>query len=157
MHIFFVLFFRFRVHTGQTHAAAGLQRAQHAAHVRQGSLGHQRAGEGRGRAAARSSAVHITHSTLCKEKIVKRSCVVTFSTFPFRSSVAVEFLDSKTFCKNSRHIKGEALMRKRHLEMLGYRVVQVNEGHHSLTTMCVLLLVAKSSWIFFFFGTDSSL
>ncbi|KAI3356224.1 hypothetical protein L3Q82_017470 [Scortum barcoo] len=41
--------------------------------------------------------------------------------------VAVDFLDSKSFCKNSRHIRGETLMRKRHLEILGYRVVQVRK------------------------------
>lgn len=39
--------------------------------------------------------------------------------------IAVDFLDSKSFCKNSRHMKGEALMRKRHLEILGYCVVQI--------------------------------
>lgn len=42
-------------------------------------------------------------------------------------SVAVDFLDSKSFCKNSHHIKGETLLRKRHLEILGYRVVQVRK------------------------------
>ncbi|KAM4559176.1 FAST kinase domain-containing protein 1, mitochondrial [Odontesthes bonariensis] len=44
---------------------------------------------------------------------------------PGAQRVAVDFLDSKLFCKNSHHMKGEALMRKRHLEILGYRVVQV--------------------------------
>ncbi|TKS67237.1 FAST kinase domain-containing protein 1, mitochondrial [Collichthys lucidus] len=44
---------------------------------------------------------------------------------PGAQRVAVDFLDSKTFCKNTHHIKGEALMRKRHLEILGYRVVQI--------------------------------
>ncbi|XP_076603101.1 FAST kinase domain-containing protein 1, mitochondrial [Chaetodon auriga] len=44
---------------------------------------------------------------------------------PGAQRVAVDFLDSKTFCKNSHHIKGEILMRKRHLEILGYRVVQI--------------------------------
>ncbi|XP_014851547.1 PREDICTED: FAST kinase domain-containing protein 1 isoform X2 [Poecilia mexicana] len=39
--------------------------------------------------------------------------------------VAIDFMDSKFFCKNSHHMKGEALMRKRHLEILGYRVVQI--------------------------------
>ncbi|KAM4731107.1 FAST kinase domain-containing protein 1, mitochondrial isoform 1-T2 [Anableps anableps] len=39
--------------------------------------------------------------------------------------IAIDFLDSKSFCKNSHHMKGEALMRKRHLEILGYRVVQI--------------------------------
>ncbi|XP_039613511.1 FAST kinase domain-containing protein 1, mitochondrial [Polypterus senegalus] len=44
---------------------------------------------------------------------------------PGSQRVAVEFLDSKSFCKNSNHIKGETAMRKRHLEILGYRVVQI--------------------------------
>ncbi|XP_052005108.1 FAST kinase domain-containing protein 1, mitochondrial [Xyrauchen texanus] len=39
--------------------------------------------------------------------------------------VALDFLDSKSFCKNSRHMKGEAMMRKRHLEILGYHVLQI--------------------------------
>uniref|UniRef100_A0A3Q2TVY4 FAST kinase domains 1 n=1 Tax=Fundulus heteroclitus TaxID=8078 RepID=A0A3Q2TVY4_FUNHE len=39
--------------------------------------------------------------------------------------IAIDFLDSKFFCKNSHHMKGETLMRKRHLEILGYRVVQI--------------------------------
>ncbi|MEQ2268523.1 hypothetical protein XENORESO_002612 [Xenotaenia resolanae] len=39
--------------------------------------------------------------------------------------IAIDFLDSKFFCKNSHHMKGEALMRRRHLEILGYRVVQI--------------------------------
>eukprot|EP00066_Takifugu_rubripes_P001050 XP_003961974.1 PREDICTED: FAST kinase domain-containing protein 1 [Takifugu rubripes] len=44
---------------------------------------------------------------------------------PGAQRVAIDFLDSKCFCKNSHHIKGETLMRKRHLEILGYRVVQI--------------------------------
>ncbi|XP_034550383.1 FAST kinase domain-containing protein 1, mitochondrial [Notolabrus celidotus] len=44
---------------------------------------------------------------------------------PGAQRVAVDFLDSKLFCKNHHHMKGEALMRKRHLEILGYRVVQI--------------------------------
>ncbi|XP_037343763.2 FAST kinase domain-containing protein 1, mitochondrial [Pungitius pungitius] len=44
---------------------------------------------------------------------------------PGAQRVAVDFLDSKSFCKNTPHMKGEALMRKRHLEILGYRVVQI--------------------------------
>ncbi|XP_064185943.1 FAST kinase domain-containing protein 1, mitochondrial isoform X3 [Anguilla rostrata] len=39
--------------------------------------------------------------------------------------IAVDFLDSKSFCKNSHHVKGEVMMRKRHLEILGYSVIQV--------------------------------
>ncbi|KAM9802330.1 FAST kinase domain-containing protein 1, mitochondrial isoform 2-T4 [Syngnathus typhle] len=44
---------------------------------------------------------------------------------PGAQRVAINFIDSKSFCKNSQHIKGEALMRKRHLEILGYCVVQI--------------------------------
>ncbi|GAA6231208.1 FAST kinase domain-containing protein 1, mitochondrial [Lates japonicus] len=44
---------------------------------------------------------------------------------PGAQRVAVNFLDSKSFCKNSHHMKGEVLMKKRHLEILGYRVVQI--------------------------------
>ncbi|KAM6979212.1 FAST kinase domain-containing protein 1, mitochondrial [Tautogolabrus adspersus] len=44
---------------------------------------------------------------------------------PGAQRVAVDLLDSKSFCKNSHHMKGITLMRKRHLEILGYRVVQI--------------------------------
>lgn len=44
---------------------------------------------------------------------------------PDAQRIALEFLDSKSFCKNSNHLKGECLMKKRHLEILGYRVVQI--------------------------------
>uniref|UniRef100_A0AAV2JZY4 RAP domain-containing protein n=1 Tax=Knipowitschia caucasica TaxID=637954 RepID=A0AAV2JZY4_KNICA len=44
---------------------------------------------------------------------------------PGAQRLAVDFLDSKSFCKNSRHMKGETLMRKRHLEILGYYVIQI--------------------------------
>ncbi|XP_072300513.1 FAST kinase domain-containing protein 1, mitochondrial [Eucyclogobius newberryi] len=44
---------------------------------------------------------------------------------PGAQRLVVDFLDSKSFCKNSRHMKGETLMRKRHLEMLGYCVIQI--------------------------------
>ncbi|NXY74513.1 FAKD1 protein, partial [Glareola pratincola] len=44
---------------------------------------------------------------------------------PGAQKIALEFLDSKAFSKNSRHLKGEPAVKKRHLEMLGYRVVQI--------------------------------
>ncbi|XP_028821142.1 FAST kinase domain-containing protein 1, mitochondrial-like [Denticeps clupeoides] len=44
---------------------------------------------------------------------------------PGAQRVALEFLDSKSFCKNSHHFKGEVMMKKRHLEILGYHVVQI--------------------------------
>ncbi|NWS66615.1 FAKD1 protein, partial [Crotophaga sulcirostris] len=44
---------------------------------------------------------------------------------PGAQRIALEFLDSKAFSKDSRHLKGETAVKKRHLEMLGYRVVQI--------------------------------
>ncbi|NXO83884.1 FAKD1 protein, partial [Sitta europaea] len=45
---------------------------------------------------------------------------------PGAQRIALEFLDSKAFSKDySRHLKGEPVVKKRHLEMLGYRVVQI--------------------------------
>ncbi|NWV00804.1 FAKD1 protein, partial [Upupa epops] len=44
---------------------------------------------------------------------------------PGAQRIALEFLDSKAFSNNSRHLKGEPVVKKRHLEMLGYRVVQI--------------------------------
>lgn len=44
---------------------------------------------------------------------------------PGARRIALDFLDYKSFCKNSRHMKGEAMMKKRHLEILGYQVLQI--------------------------------
>lgn len=45
--------------------------------------------------------------------------------------IALEFLDSKAFSKDySRHLKGEPAVKKRHLEMLGYRVAQVSSQQY---------------------------
>ncbi|XP_071667140.1 FAST kinase domain-containing protein 1, mitochondrial isoform X2 [Patagioenas fasciata] len=44
---------------------------------------------------------------------------------PGAQRIALECLDSKAFTKDSRHLKGEPAVKKRHLEMLGYRVVQI--------------------------------
>ncbi|XP_051643346.1 FAST kinase domain-containing protein 1, mitochondrial isoform X1 [Manacus candei] len=45
---------------------------------------------------------------------------------PGAQRIALEFLDSRAFSKDySRHLKGEPAVKKRHLEMLGYRVVQI--------------------------------
>uniref|UniRef100_A0A8C6YKL9 FAST kinase domains 1 n=1 Tax=Nothoprocta perdicaria TaxID=30464 RepID=A0A8C6YKL9_NOTPE len=43
----------------------------------------------------------------------------------FFCRIALEFLDAKDFSKDSHHLKGESAVKKRHLEMLGYRVVQI--------------------------------
>ncbi|NXC18815.1 FAKD1 protein, partial [Corythaeola cristata] len=47
------------------------------------------------------------------------------SLYTVGAQIALEFLDSKAFSKDSRHLKGEPVVKKRHLEMLGYRVVQI--------------------------------
>ncbi|NXI38975.1 FAKD1 protein, partial [Galbula dea] len=44
---------------------------------------------------------------------------------PGAQRIALEFLDSKAFSKHSRRLKGESALKKRHLEMLGYHVVQI--------------------------------
>ncbi|KAM7096765.1 FAKD1 protein, partial [Ciconia maguari] len=44
---------------------------------------------------------------------------------PGAQRIALEFLDSKAFSKDSHHLKGEHAVKKRHLEILGYRVVQI--------------------------------
>ncbi|XP_053483246.1 FAST kinase domain-containing protein 1, mitochondrial [Ictalurus furcatus] len=44
---------------------------------------------------------------------------------PGAKRIALDFLNSKSFCKNSQHIKGDVQMRKRHLEILGYHVLQI--------------------------------
>nr|XP_033800599.1 FAST kinase domain-containing protein 1, mitochondrial isoform X2 [Geotrypetes seraphini] len=61
---------------------------------------------------------------------------------PGAQRVAVEFLDSKAFCKNSCHLKGEYAMKKRHLEILGYHVVQI--PHFEWNSM---ELSTKDAWM----------
>ncbi|XP_048201234.1 FAST kinase domain-containing protein 1, mitochondrial [Perognathus longimembris pacificus] len=39
--------------------------------------------------------------------------------------IAFEFLDSRAFCRNLPHLKGKSAMKKRHLEILGYHVIQI--------------------------------
>ncbi|XP_038278258.1 FAST kinase domain-containing protein 1, mitochondrial isoform X3 [Dermochelys coriacea] len=59
-----------------------------------------------------------------------------------QSRIAMEFLDSKAFCKNSYHLKGETAMKKRHLEILGYQVVQI--PHFEWNSM---ELSSKDAWM----------
>ncbi|KAG9271589.1 FAST kinase domain-containing protein 1, mitochondrial [Astyanax mexicanus] len=44
---------------------------------------------------------------------------------PGSRRIAIDFLDSESYCNRSHHVKGEVLMRKRHLEILGYQVIQI--------------------------------
>ncbi|XP_040331251.1 FAST kinase domain-containing protein 1, mitochondrial isoform X4 [Herpailurus yagouaroundi] len=51
---------------------------------------------------------------------------ITGSTLPPGAErIALEFLDSRAFCSNTPHLKGKSAMKKRHLEILGYRVIQI--------------------------------
>ncbi|XP_007888173.1 FAST kinase domain-containing protein 1, mitochondrial [Callorhinchus milii] len=61
---------------------------------------------------------------------------------PGAQRVAIEFLDSKAFCKNSQHMKGKEVMKKRHLEILGYHVVQI--PHFEWNSM---ELSTKEAWM----------
>lgn len=44
---------------------------------------------------------------------------------PDAKRIAIQFLDSKAFCVNIPHLKGNSAMNKRHLEILGYQVIQI--------------------------------
>ncbi|XP_043931427.1 FAST kinase domain-containing protein 1, mitochondrial [Protopterus annectens] len=61
---------------------------------------------------------------------------------PGAQRTAIEFLDSKSFCRNLHHPKGEAVMKKRHLEILGYRVIQI--PHFEWNSM---ELSTKDAWM----------
>ncbi|XP_034282904.1 FAST kinase domain-containing protein 1, mitochondrial isoform X2 [Pantherophis guttatus] len=59
--------------------------------------------------------------------------------------IAVEFLDSEAFCKNSNHVKGYIAMKKRHLEILGYQVVQI--PHYEWNSMELSSTEAKTEYL----------
>ncbi|XP_063500749.1 FAST kinase domain-containing protein 1, mitochondrial isoform X9 [Symphalangus syndactylus] len=46
---------------------------------------------------------------------------------PGAERIALEFLDAKALCRNIPHMKGKSAMKKRHLEILGYRVIQISQ------------------------------
>lgn len=46
---------------------------------------------------------------------------------PGAERIALEFLDSKAFCRNIPHIKGKSAMKRQHLEILGYHVIQISQ------------------------------
>uniref|UniRef100_A0A8D2LV35 FAST kinase domains 1 n=1 Tax=Varanus komodoensis TaxID=61221 RepID=A0A8D2LV35_VARKO len=61
---------------------------------------------------------------------------------PGAQRIAVEFLDSSAFCSNSNTPTGETAIKKRHLEILGYHVVQI--PHFEWNSM---ELSSKDAWI----------
>ncbi|KAM3852343.1 FAST kinase domain-containing protein 1, mitochondrial isoform 2-T3 [Vipera latastei] len=64
---------------------------------------------------------------------------------PGLQRIAVEFLDSEAFCKNSNHVKGYVAMKKRHLEILGYQVVQI--PHYEWNSMELSSMEAKIEYL----------
>ncbi|XP_072541166.1 FAST kinase domain-containing protein 1, mitochondrial isoform X2 [Salminus brasiliensis] len=44
---------------------------------------------------------------------------------PGSRRIAIHFLHFKAYCINSQHVKGKILLKKRHLEILGYHVLQI--------------------------------
>ncbi|XP_025849877.1 FAST kinase domain-containing protein 1, mitochondrial isoform X2 [Vulpes vulpes] len=44
---------------------------------------------------------------------------------PGAERIALQFLDSRAFCRNIPHLKGKSAMKKRHLEILGYHIIQI--------------------------------
>ncbi|KAG8124954.1 putative FAST kinase domain-containing protein, partial [Naja naja] len=59
--------------------------------------------------------------------------------------IAVEFLNSEAFCKNSNHVRGFIAMKKRHLEILGYQVVQI--PHYEWNSMGLSSTEAKTEYL----------
>ncbi|KAK9410703.1 FAST kinase domain-containing protein 1-like [Crotalus adamanteus] len=64
---------------------------------------------------------------------------------PGLQRIAMEFLDSEAFCKNSNHVKGYVAMKKRHLEILGYQVVQI--PHYEWNSMELSPTEAKIEYL----------
>ncbi|KAM6178112.1 FAST kinase domain-containing protein 1, mitochondrial [Rhynchocyon petersi] len=44
---------------------------------------------------------------------------------PGAERIALIFWDSRAFCRNIPHLKGNSAMRKRHMEIMGYHVIQI--------------------------------
>ncbi|XP_078724051.1 FAST kinase domain-containing protein 1, mitochondrial isoform X1 [Lampetra fluviatilis] len=61
---------------------------------------------------------------------------------PGAQRIAVQFLDGRAFCKGERRLKGPVVAKMRHLEILGYRVVQI--PHFELNSM---ELSSRAAWV----------
>ncbi|XP_055966289.1 FAST kinase domain-containing protein 1, mitochondrial isoform X1 [Sorex fumeus] len=59
--------------------------------------------------------------------------------------VSLEFLDSKAFCRNIPHLKGKSTMKKRHLEILGYHVIQI--PHFEWNSMALSTKDARMAYL----------
>ncbi|XP_045336075.1 FAST kinase domain-containing protein 1, mitochondrial isoform X4 [Leopardus geoffroyi] len=71
---------------------------------------------------------------------------ITGSTLPPGAErIALEFLDSRAFCRNIPHLKGKSAMKKRHLEILGYRVIQIS--HFEWNSMALSTKEARMDYL----------
>ncbi|XP_073927150.1 FAST kinase domain-containing protein 1, mitochondrial isoform X2 [Castor canadensis] len=59
--------------------------------------------------------------------------------------IALEFLDSRAFCRNIPHLKGKSAMKKRHLEILGYHVIQI--PHFEWNSMALSTKDARMNYL----------
>lgn len=72
-------------------------------------------------------------------------CLQLISSFPIYR-VAILLLKIDSFCQNNRtQIRGPEVLRERHLEMLGYKVVQVN--YNEWNSMYMSLPGARQNYL----------
>ncbi|XP_055253491.1 FAST kinase domain-containing protein 1, mitochondrial isoform X3 [Moschus berezovskii] len=64
---------------------------------------------------------------------------------PGAEKIALEFLDSRAFCRNIPHLKGKSAMKKRHLEILGYHVIQI--PHFEWNSMALSTKDARMNYL----------
>ncbi|XP_073738910.1 FAST kinase domain-containing protein 1, mitochondrial isoform X2 [Callorhinus ursinus] len=64
---------------------------------------------------------------------------------PGAERIALEFLDSRAFCRNIPHLKGKSAMKKRQLEILGYRVIQI--PHFQWNSMALSTKEARMDYL----------
>ncbi|XP_022351008.1 FAST kinase domain-containing protein 1, mitochondrial isoform X3 [Enhydra lutris kenyoni] len=64
---------------------------------------------------------------------------------PGAERIALEFLDSRAFCRNIPHLKGKSSMQKRQLEILGYRVIQI--PHFEWNSMALSTKEARMDYL----------
>ncbi|XP_032736287.1 FAST kinase domain-containing protein 1, mitochondrial isoform X1 [Lontra canadensis] len=64
---------------------------------------------------------------------------------PGAERIALEFLDSRAFCRNIPHLKGKSAMQKRQLEILGYRVIQI--PHFEWNSMALSTKEARMDYL----------
>ncbi|XP_064442727.1 FAST kinase domain-containing protein 1, mitochondrial isoform X3 [Mirounga angustirostris] len=64
---------------------------------------------------------------------------------PGAERIALQFLDSRAFCRNIPHLKGKSAMKKRQLEILGYHVIQI--PHFEWNSMALSTKEARMDYL----------